>query len=364
MSGSPSATTPSGLNFTGVPTAARFASYGTSPSPRAQQSSSLSPVTALAALQHGSELNYEEAANDWQVYSSHVTVQAVSVEEAEARGSGAAAAAAPVALTPRSARRTAQWEVAIGAAGDGPDQDSAAVGTDEEDEEGLELAQLLASTTDLLLTSPPLSLVSSETQRLVTASSSAPGDPSTSRGDQVDTGRCPPVDPGTAYQDAVNALVRAGDALTTHQRAMQHRLASEIGARARLEVELTAVTNELADLRAAKVMQLQSTPAVHVDSALAAALAGDVELLSRHRPEALSSLQAQLNAARDAVTDALLAARVAERMSLAESCAICFDKPLDIALMPCGHRACADCAPKLTLCHVCRAPVSSRVRVY
>ena len=361
MSGSPSATTPSGLNFTGVPTAARF---GSSPSPRAQQSS-LSPVTALApsGQQHGSELNYEEAANDWQVYSSHVTVQAVSNEEAEARASGAAAApasaaAAPVALTPRSARHTAQWEVAIGAAGDGPDQDSTAVATDDDDDEGRELAQLLASTTDLLLTSPPL--LSSETQRLITAGSSAPVDPSS----QADTGRCPPVDPGTAYQDAVNALVRAGDALTTHQRAMQHRLASEIGARARLEVELTAVTNELADLRAAKVMQLQSTPAVHVDSALAAALSGDVELLSRHRPEVLSSLQAQLNAARDAVTDALLAARVAERMSLAESCAICLDKPLDIALMPCGHRACADCAPKLTLCHVCRAPVSSRVRVY
>ena len=40
------------------------------------------------------------------------------------------------------------------------------------------------------------------------------------------------------------------------------------------------------------------------------------------------------------------------------------DKERDVALVPCGHRVCADCAPSCPVCPMCQQPFTSRMRVY
>jgi hypothetical protein len=86
-----------------------------------------------------------------------------------------------------------------------------------------------------------------------------------------------------------------------------------------------------------------------------------VSALRRLPAEELQELYDRLGLARDRVNAALVAARVAE--AVREPCAICTEQPMDIAFA-CGHRACQLCAPKLMLCHICRVPISSRLRVY
>jgi hypothetical protein len=44
-------------------------------------------------------------------------------------------------------------------------------------------------------------------------------------------------------------------------------------------------------------------------------------------------------------------------------CGICEEHKKDTAL-GCGHQACAICASQLTDCHLCRAPITSRTRLY
>lgn len=253
------------------------------------------------------------------------------------------------AETPRSAARR-QWEVAIGAEGGSSSQGD---DSDPDAEEAAELAQLLASTTNLSMVS------------------SLPGAAGGGRrGGRSEDGAAHGGvrDPGRAYEDAVCELVRASSEFTQHHAVTQLKLSSEQRARTRLEAELTVCTSELADLRArcadSAAVGAGRLEAAGGDTALKAALACDVEALSRQSPDVLAALQASLTSARDAVSDALLAARVAERLQLADSCAICMERPLDTALLSCGHRVCGVCALRLTLCHVCRAPVTARVRVY
>jgi hypothetical protein len=251
-----------------------------------------------------------------------------------------------VAETPRSAARR-QWEVAIGAEGTSEDEDV----EDEDDDEAQELAQLLASSTSLSMAA---SLPGA-------ASGGRRGVWSEGRGDY---GR----DPCQAYQAAVCELVRTSSEFNAFHEATQLKLSSEQRARTRLESELSACTAELAELRARCADTSAAAGGQGAggagETALKAALACDVEVLSRQSPDVLAALQASLTSARDAVSDALLAARVAERLQLADSCAICMERPLDTALLQCGHRVCGTCAARLSLCHVCRAPVTARVRVY
>ena len=50
-------------------------------------------------------------------------------------------------------------------------------------------------------------------------------------------------------------------------------------------------------------------------------------------------------------------------LELQNQCPICFDKTRDTVL-GCGHQACHDCAEGLTTCHICRAVVTQRIRLY
>jgi hypothetical protein len=46
-------------------------------------------------------------------------------------------------------------------------------------------------------------------------------------------------------------------------------------------------------------------------------------------------------------------------------CAVCLTAEPVMALMPCGHRcACADCAPSLRMCPICRCPVQEAKRIF
>lgn len=45
-------------------------------------------------------------------------------------------------------------------------------------------------------------------------------------------------------------------------------------------------------------------------------------------------------------------------------CCICMTEPVVIALGPCGHTFCTNCSKRTIVCHICRQPVTTRLRVY
>lgn len=45
------------------------------------------------------------------------------------------------------------------------------------------------------------------------------------------------------------------------------------------------------------------------------------------------------------------------------SCSVCLDKPRTLAF-GCGHIVCVTCGPQLTICPMCRAPVTSRIKLF
>ncbi|XP_003779446.2 baculoviral IAP repeat-containing protein 7 isoform X6 [Pongo abelii] len=52
------------------------------------------------------------------------------------------------------------------------------------------------------------------------------------------------------------------------------------------------------------------------------------------------------------------------RLQEERRCKVCLDRAVSIVFVPCGHLVCAECAPSLQLCPICRAPVRSRVRTF
>eukprot|EP00826_Nyctotherus_ovalis_P063993 TRINITY_DN9381_c0_g1_i4.p1 TRINITY_DN9381_c0_g1~~TRINITY_DN9381_c0_g1_i4.p1 ORF type:complete len:338 (+),score=70.82 TRINITY_DN9381_c0_g1_i4:224-1237(+) len=45
-------------------------------------------------------------------------------------------------------------------------------------------------------------------------------------------------------------------------------------------------------------------------------------------------------------------------------CKVCYAKEFNVAFAPCGHCACDDCVKTLKICHVCRTPIQSVVKIY
>ncbi|KAM5305544.1 baculoviral IAP repeat-containing protein 7 isoform 3-T3 [Glossophaga mutica] len=52
------------------------------------------------------------------------------------------------------------------------------------------------------------------------------------------------------------------------------------------------------------------------------------------------------------------------RLQEERTCKVCLDRAVSAVFVPCGHLACAACAPSLRLCPLCRAPVHSCVRTF
>ncbi|KAI4575611.1 hypothetical protein MJG53_011814 [Ovis ammon polii x Ovis aries] len=52
------------------------------------------------------------------------------------------------------------------------------------------------------------------------------------------------------------------------------------------------------------------------------------------------------------------------RLREERTCRVCLDRTVGVVFVPCGHLACAECAPNLQQCPICRAPVRSCVRTF
>ncbi|XP_013000020.1 baculoviral IAP repeat-containing protein 7 [Cavia porcellus] len=52
------------------------------------------------------------------------------------------------------------------------------------------------------------------------------------------------------------------------------------------------------------------------------------------------------------------------RLQEERRCKVCLDRPVSVVFVPCGHLVCAECAPSLQLCPICRAPIRSCVRTF
>ncbi|XP_004282448.1 baculoviral IAP repeat-containing protein 7 [Orcinus orca] len=53
-----------------------------------------------------------------------------------------------------------------------------------------------------------------------------------------------------------------------------------------------------------------------------------------------------------------------QRLREERTCRVCLDRAVAVVFVPCGHLACAECAPSLQLCPICRAPIRSCVRTF
>ncbi|KAM5245930.1 baculoviral IAP repeat-containing protein 7 [Ctenodactylus gundi] len=52
------------------------------------------------------------------------------------------------------------------------------------------------------------------------------------------------------------------------------------------------------------------------------------------------------------------------RLQEERTCKVCLDHSVSVVFVPCGHLVCAECAPSLQLCPICRAPIRSWVRTF
>ncbi|XP_010834953.1 PREDICTED: baculoviral IAP repeat-containing protein 7 [Bison bison bison] len=52
------------------------------------------------------------------------------------------------------------------------------------------------------------------------------------------------------------------------------------------------------------------------------------------------------------------------RLREERTCRVCLDRTVGVVFVPCGHLACAECAPSLQQCPICRAPIRSCVRTF
>ena len=75
--------------------------------------------------------------------------------------------------------------------------------------------------------------------------------------------------------------------------------------------------------------------------------------------DALDALQAEVLAAAGRIQQA-----AAEKRAEEKQCVVCMDKEKDVALDPCGHRVCAECAPSLNECPMCKQNIGRRMRLY
>ncbi|KAM6163898.1 baculoviral IAP repeat-containing protein 7 [Rhynchocyon petersi] len=53
-----------------------------------------------------------------------------------------------------------------------------------------------------------------------------------------------------------------------------------------------------------------------------------------------------------------------QRLQQERTCKVCLDRAVGVVFVPCGHLVCAECAPNLRVCPICRAPISSCVRTF
>ena len=130
------------------------------------------------------------------------------------------------------------------------------------------------------------------------------------------------------------------------ERDVTHRAAAEASAVAELAAASTLATVSAAD----QVPGLDESELGRLEAAVRA-----------------ERVRRQLASERDAMREAMQAEMERERRAMrlaAEAerlCDVCLDADKDTSFQ-CGHRACAACAKELTTCHICRKPVTHRIK--
>lgn len=65
------------------------------------------------------------------------------------------------------------------------------------------------------------------------------------------------------------------------------------------------------------------------------------------------------------LTDALSSIRQVVNASTEPLCSVCFNEPVALASVPCGHTFCGQCGTKqLTNCYICRTPITNRMKIF
>lgn len=60
----------------------------------------------------------------------------------------------------------------------------------------------------------------------------------------------------------------------------------------------------------------------------------------------------------------ILQEKITQALKIIDTCKICLETKVNATLVPCGHACCYDCATKLQTCHLCRAPITLKVKTY
>jgi hypothetical protein len=56
--------------------------------------------------------------------------------------------------------------------------------------------------------------------------------------------------------------------------------------------------------------------------------------------------------------------RITQLLKTIDTCKICLDAKTNATLVPCGHACCFVCAGRITICHLCREPITMKVKTY
>ena len=83
---------------------------------------------------------------------------------------------------------------------------------------------------------------------------------------------------------------------------------------------------------------------------------------TRRQQEAIARVERETRARVEREMRAQMAAEQ-EKRDEERQCAICLDADKNCAFS-CGHQTCMGCAETLSVCHICRATITTRTRVY
>lgn len=87
--------------------------------------------------------------------------------------------------------------------------------------------------------------------------------------------------------------------------------------------------------------------------------------ITEKEPDFVGTSKNELNQSEKECTKTIAKDKETVRIDDARICKICYSEELGVVFIPCGHMvACVKCAPGMTVCAVCRKPVTMNVRAF